>query len=246
VKTLATRPPVAGRPVRFTLRVSNLGPDDATGVTVTDPLPAKVTGPSATTSQGTCSIVSSTLTCDLGALASGAHATIGITGTLAAGTAGTFLNNRATVTGDQPDPDHSNNHDSVHATIRATRLTLSKKADHPTVEAGDTIGFTLVLRVPGPVAAVHVVVCDMLPAHMTFSSAPGATFVGGKACWTFSRVASGGQRKMPVVAKVDADAPAGSERNVARATSPNAGTAQAAAVVRVLAHEGGGVPPVTG
>ncbi len=246
VKTLSPSTPVAGRPVTFTLGVSNLGPDDATGVTVTDPLSAKVTSPAATTSQGTCSIVASTLTCDLGGLASGARATIRVTGTLAAGSAGTFLKNTASVTGDQPDPDLSNNQDSVRAMIRATRLTLSKTADHHTVEAGDTIGFTLVLRVPGPVAAVNVVVCDTLPAHMTFSSAPGASFVAGKACWTFARVGSGGRRTMRVIAKVDADAPTGDERNVARAASRNAGTAQAAAVVHILAHTGGGVPPVTG
>ena len=89
---------------------------------------------------------------------------------------------------------------------------------------------------PGPVAAVNVVVCDTLPAHMTFSSAPGASFVGGKACWTFSRVVSGGSRTMRVIAKVDADAPAGAERNLARAASPNAGTARAAAIVHILAH----------
>jgi uncharacterized repeat protein (TIGR01451 family) len=139
----------------------------------------------------------------------------------------------------------SNNHDRVHAMILATRLRLTKTADHPTVEAGDTIGFTVVLRVAGPVAALHVVVCDTLPAHMTFSSAPGATFVGGKACWSFAHVASGGRRTMRVVAKVDADAPTGNEHNVARAASPNAGTARAEAIVRVLAHSGD-VPPVTG
>ena len=114
------------------------------------------------------------------------------------------------------------------------------------MEAGDQIGFTLVLRVPGPVAAVNVVVCDTLPAHMTFASAPGASFVGGKACWTFSRVAPGraphdaGDRER---GRRRAD---GDERNVARAASPNAGTAQAAAIVHILAHSGGGVPPVTG
>jgi uncharacterized repeat protein (TIGR01451 family) len=246
VKTLAPRPPVAGQSVTFTLRVSNLGSDDATGVTVTDPLSAKIGSPSATTSQGTCSIVVLAVTCNLGGLASGGHATIRVTGTVAPGTGGTFLRNTASVTGDQPDPDLSNNRDSVRAMIRATRLTLKKTADHPTVEAGNTIGFTLVLRVPGPVAAVNVVVCDTLPAHMTFSSAPGASFVGGKACWTFSRVVSGGRRTMRVIAKVDVDAPAGDERNAARAASPNAGTAKAAAIVHILAHSSGGVPPVTG
>jgi large repetitive protein len=225
--------------------VSNLGPDDATGVTVIDPLPAKLGSPVATTSAGSCSIVGLSLTCDVGALASGARATIQVTGTLAAGTAGTFLRNTASVSGDQPDPDLSNNHDSVRALILATRLTLKKTADHPTVQAGATIGFTLTLHVPGPVAAVNVVVCDALPAHMTFSSAPGATFSGGKACWTFAHVASGATRTMRVIAKVDADAPTGDERNVARAASTNAGTARADAAVHVLARSGD-VPPVTG
>jgi uncharacterized repeat protein (TIGR01451 family) len=246
VKTLAPKSPVAGRPVSFTLRVSNLGPDDATGVTVTDPLSAKITAPTWKTSQGACSLAVSTLTCNLGPLATGAHATIVVTGSVTAGTAGTFLKNTASVTGDQPDPDLSNNQSSVRALILATRLRLTKTADHPTVEAGDTIGFTLVLRVAGPVAAVNIVVCDTLPAHMTFSSAPGASFVGGKACWSFAHVAPGGKRTMRVIAKVDADAPTGNEQNVARAASANAGTARAEAVVHVLAHTGAGVPPVTG
>ena len=86
VKSLAPLPPVAGQPVAFTLRVSNLGPDDATGVTVSDPLSAKVTSPAATPSQGTCSIVTQTVTCNLGGIASGAQRAIRITGTLAAGT----------------------------------------------------------------------------------------------------------------------------------------------------------------
>ena len=245
-KTFRPRPPVAGRPVTFTLRVSNLGPDDATGVTVSDPLPAQLTGPVVTSSQGTCTIVTSTVTCDLGAIASGASAAVGIKGIIAAGSAGQFLNNTATVTADQPDPDTTNNSDSIHALIRQTRLTLSKTADHTTVDAGDDVGFTLVLRVPGPVAAVNVRLCDTLPSHMTFVSAPGATFVGGHACWSFASLAAGARRTFHIVAHVDVDAPTGVETNVARAVSANAGNARDDAAVHILAQSGGGTVPVTG
>jgi hypothetical protein len=63
-----------------------------------------------------------------------------------------------------------------------------------------------VLRVRGPVAAANVLMCDTLPAHMTFVSAPGATFVGGKACWAFASLAAGARRTFHIVAHVDVDA----------------------------------------
>jgi uncharacterized repeat protein (TIGR01451 family) len=200
----------------------------------------------ATPSQGTCGIAGSTVTCDLGALAAHARATITISGTLAGGTAGQFLDNTATVSATQPDPDQSNNSDSIHALIRPTRLALTKTASRSPVDAGDDVTFTIVLRNSGPASAVNVVLCDTLPSHMTFSSAPGATFVGGRACWSYASLGAGARRTVHVVADVDADAPSGVERNVARATSPNAGTAQDDAAVRILAQQGGGTIPVTG
>jgi hypothetical protein len=95
---------------------------------------------------------------------------------------------------------------------------------------------------------VTVLVCDTLPSHMTFVSAPGAIFVGGKACWSFASLAAGATRTFHIVAHVDADAPTGDETNVARATSANAGNARDEATVHVLARGGGGggTVPVTG
>ena len=52
-KTVDDPTPTVGDTVAFTLTLSNAGPDAATGVTVTDLLPAGLTFVSATPSQGT-------------------------------------------------------------------------------------------------------------------------------------------------------------------------------------------------
>jgi uncharacterized repeat protein (TIGR01451 family) len=64
-----------GQSVTYTLTARNNGPDPAPGVVVSDALPAGASLVSATPSSGTCS-GSSTLSCNLGTLASGATATV--------------------------------------------------------------------------------------------------------------------------------------------------------------------------
>ena len=77
-KTDTPDPVVAGQRLTYTLLVTNLGPSDATGVTVADTLPAGVTYVSATSSQGTVAASSGTINATLGNLALGAQATITI------------------------------------------------------------------------------------------------------------------------------------------------------------------------
>ncbi|MEA2922794.1 MAG: hypothetical protein QOF07_2759, partial [Bradyrhizobium sp.] len=76
-KTAPTTATVSS-PLAYTIVAKNNGPAAATGVTVTDTLPAGVTFVSATSSQGTCTNASGTVTCTVGNLASGASATITI------------------------------------------------------------------------------------------------------------------------------------------------------------------------
>ncbi len=80
-KSLDTDPLVAGQPVTFTIGVTNNGPQTATGVTVTDPIPSGVTNVSATSPGATCT-VAATVSCAVPDMAVGQSVQIQVTGTL--------------------------------------------------------------------------------------------------------------------------------------------------------------------
>jgi len=95
VKEASSPTPLNGT-VRYSLTVTNKGPDTATNVQLADPAPPGVTYLTAVPSQGTCSLSPSLVTCALGTIAPGQTVTIAITGT--ATTVGSHTNT-ATVTG---------------------------------------------------------------------------------------------------------------------------------------------------
>jgi len=63
----------------FVITVSNAGPSQATGVVMTDAIPATITFLSATSTHGTCSFVNGALTCNLGTINSGVVAQVLVT-----------------------------------------------------------------------------------------------------------------------------------------------------------------------
>jgi hypothetical protein len=77
---------------------------------MTDALPAGVTFDSAVPLQGTCSEASGTVVCHLGTLANGASTVVKIR--VHPRNRGT-ITNTARVSADQPDPDTTNNQDTV-------------------------------------------------------------------------------------------------------------------------------------
>ncbi len=91
----------------YTLTAANNGPDDATGVSVIDTLPAGVVFQSASATQGNCSEAAGVVTCLLGDLASGSNATINIalTAPVSIGT----ITNSANISGNETDPIAGNN-----------------------------------------------------------------------------------------------------------------------------------------
>jgi uncharacterized repeat protein (TIGR01451 family) len=105
-------PAAVGRPLTYTITVTNNGPGLAAGVTLTDTLPATVTLLSALPSQGSCS-GTAPVTCSLGQIASGGSATVSIT--VRPNQAG-LVTNTATVTANT-DTNPANNTDTEQTAI---------------------------------------------------------------------------------------------------------------------------------
>ena len=100
-----------GNNITYTLVATNNGPTTATGVSISDPVPANSTFVSA--SPG-CSLSAGVVTCAAGTLASGASQTFTVTVT--AGSGGSIVNT-ATIAGNQPDPNGGNNSSTVTTSV---------------------------------------------------------------------------------------------------------------------------------
>ena len=108
---------VAGQDVTYTIVVRNDGPSDATDAVVSDVLPAGLDVFSVQESQGSCTRADGSLTCSLGTLAADATAQIVVAGTVPRSQAGSTLENAVSVTSAKPDPDPSDNADSVSSPV---------------------------------------------------------------------------------------------------------------------------------
>ena len=168
-KSDAPDPVLAGELLTYTLGVSNSGPRDATGTTLTDTLPAGVTFDSATPSQGSCSEASGTVTCALGTIADQQSASVEIkVRPQAAGT----ITNQASVASDQGDSNTADNSASSETTVDpAADLSLTKSDSPDPVLAGELLTYTLAVQNAGPSSAAGVTLSDTLPAGVTYESA---------------------------------------------------------------------------
>ena len=146
VKTDSGDPVNVGDPLNYTLTVTNTGPNPSGTVTVNDTLPEELEFIAATSATATCTssptATTTTVTCINGSLNSGQSFSVMIEGMAQAEG---VISNTATVSGQTPDPDLSNNTDTELTTVGAPPPTLGRiVVEKQTVPNGssDTFSFT--------------------------------------------------------------------------------------------------------
>ena len=164
-------PVPTGNKLTYSIPVTNDGPCNTTGVTMTDTLPSDVTFVSATLDQGTCSESSGTVTCNLGNLSSEDNATVTIVVT--PNSTGD-LTNTASVTSTVSDPLARNNSASQGTALTTPAeadLSVTKSGTPDPVFVGNPLIYTVIVANSGPKQATGVVLTDILPTNVIFGSA---------------------------------------------------------------------------
>ena len=220
-KTASNTNPAVDDEVDYTLTASNTGPNDATGVTIQDSLPAGLDFIDA--SPG-CDNENGTVKCDVGTIATGARASVTIRTHTTAAIAGMSVGNLATVSGNEQDPELANNSASAKISVQPlVDLKLKKVASNPAPAAGGPVSYTLTLLNNGPSPATGATITDPLPSGLSFVSAtPGQGSCGASGqtvkC-NLGTLAPGGTALVTITANVAASTAGTTLKNTASASA---------------------------
>jgi len=212
----APSPVVAGANLTYEVGVTNQGNLNATGVYLTNRLPAQVSLVSLSVSQGACSNFNGVVVCDLGGLAGGSGALLTVVaGAPASGT----LTNVAQAVSVQPDFNPLDNQTTNTVVVLAddsADLVLNLSATPTNLHAGQEVTFRLSLTNNGPALATGVYLTNWLPAGLTFvrASTTSGAFVNqaGTVVFSAGNLPKGSGLMISLVARADL---AGSLTNVA-------------------------------
>jgi uncharacterized repeat protein (TIGR01451 family) len=226
-KDVAPAAVLVGEQTTFTVSVVNQGPDIATGVVVTDTLPAGLTYVS---DNAGGAFDSATGAWTIGTLGVGATAVMEFVVTVDA--AGTFTNVAEVTAANEEDVDSTpgngtdnDEDDWDDATVIATvpppeiDVELTKDVAPAAVQVGDETTFTVSVLNRGPDPATGVVVADTLPAGLAYVSHSGAgSFDSSTFIWTIGDLAVDESVSLSFVVTVDE---VGSFTNVAEVIEHN-------------------------
>ena len=225
VKDVSPAAVQVGEETSFTITVVNQGPDDATGVEVTDTLPAGLTYVS---DDGGGVYDSTTGVWTIGDLA--VDASVQLSFVVTVDEVGTFTNVAEVTAANEEDsdsvPGDGEGDDWDDATVVATEeppaiidLELTKDVDPSEVEVGDETTFTITVVNQGPDDATGVEVTDTLPAGLTYvSDNAGGAYEPTTGVWTIGDLAVGASVSMEFNVTVD---DIGIFTNVAEVTAAN-------------------------
>lgn len=194
--------PDEGRPTLLTYRVQNLGPDDASGISVNALLPPTVTLDSHALSQGTYD--DGTGDWAVGALDDGDEAALLLSVLPGDGTSGSTIDLAAFLTQSTP-VDYTTANDTTEVSLQVTAADLSVSLDvtPPAPAGGDTVAVTLRLTNQGPDDATGVALDLFLPAEMTETGAAAAIGTYAEGVWDVGALASGDVDSLVVTVTID-------------------------------------------
>jgi len=206
-----------GKKVRYTVNYGNQGQGVATGVVLTDTLPAGVTYvPGSAISApaiGQPTVAGQTLTWNVGTIQPGANGSVSIDVIINVNTPTctnlTLVNFANISASGEPVGVLANNPSSSSFVMQCIDLWSLKSVDKPTVQSGDTVTYTITYGNLGNIPATGNVV-DTLPAGMTFvagsaTSAPNLgqpTVVGQTLTWNAGTMPAGFQGVITFQAKI--------------------------------------------
>ena len=185
---------IDGTNITYAIPVTNSGPSDAPSVTVTDVLPAHTTYVSVTPTGGSCA-GTSTVTCNVGPIASGATVNIALVVKLDLTTpGGTVIANTASVTSPTTDPNGTNNSATANTTAVAALQSIAVSPANKTLAPGMTQQYTATgtysdsstqdLTASSAWTSSSAGVASVSPSGLGTAIAPGVTnvsaSVGGK------------------------------------------------------------------
>ena len=183
--------PTLGQNVTFTLTVTNNGPNDATGVVVSDYLPDGLTWVS---DDSAGAYVPGTGLWTVGAVANGASAVLHVVATVETTSQSC---NTATITSGTPlDPNAANNQSTVCVLApRSADLALAMAASSPTTLAGTPVTFTLTVTNNGVDPAYALNVQESFPAFPALNPSSYTVSQGvynpATGLWTFGSLGFG-------------------------------------------------------
>jgi len=202
-------PVKAGELLTYTISVINNGNAQATGVVVSDTIPANSTFESCS---GACNLNGTAVTWNVGSLASGGSLNLTLVVTVDGSLAnGSVIHNFTySVDSAETNPVYGEAVSTQVTTSDLPQLEITKRGSSDMVQGGDPLTYTLTVRNTGNVAATVVVVDDALPAGTTYVSCGGTTCVlnGGVVTWTVGTLDPGASLELSLVVQVDDTLPA--------------------------------------
>ncbi len=160
---------VGGESMTYTLTAKNLGPSDATGVTVTDKIPAGTNFIKAT--EPACTFAAEEVTCLDPVLEAGKEVEFEVEVEVESGRL-TPIVNTAKVKGNEKDPNPTNDEKTIETAIGGkANLLISKTGPTQPVLLGSTFTYEINVENEGPSDAVKAEVEDELPSGVELLSA---------------------------------------------------------------------------